>query len=103
MTRYKVGHGFSFSIDRSPSGGIWLDKGEWEALREHNFHDELHLIFTLPWQNKVRRAESQEKLDQLLRDRIGAEAVKKAQDFRDWMEAQPDQSAIMAFLQRSQR
>lgn len=103
MTRYKVGHGFSFSIDRSPSGGIWLDKGEWEALREHNFHDELHLIFTLPWQNKVRRAESQEKLDQLLRDRIGAEAVEKAQDFRDWMEAQPDQSAIMAFLQRSQR
>ncbi|GHC62642.1 zf-TFIIB domain-containing protein [Roseibacillus persicicus] len=32
MLRYKVGHGFSFTIDRSPSGGIWLDRGEWEAL-----------------------------------------------------------------------
>lgn len=103
MTRYRVGHGFNFSIDRSPSGGIWFDKGEWEALREHNFHDELHLIFTLPWQNKVRRSESQNKLEELLRDRIGVEAFEKAQDFRDWLTTQPEQAAIMAFLQNGLR
>ena len=33
MQRFKVGHGFSFYLDRSPSGSIWLDKGEWEALK----------------------------------------------------------------------
>jgi hypothetical protein len=46
MTRYKVGHGFKFTIDRSVTGGIWLDAGEWDALRQRNFHDELNLIFT---------------------------------------------------------
>ncbi len=54
MQRFKVGHGFSFYLDRSPSGSIWFDKGEWEALRERQFHDELHLIFTAPWQRDIR-------------------------------------------------
>ena len=32
MTRYRVGHGQSFRVERSHTGGIWLDGGEWEAL-----------------------------------------------------------------------
>jgi len=30
-----------------------VDSGEWKALRARNFHDELHLIFTAPWQKRV--------------------------------------------------
>ena len=99
MMRYKVGHGFSFSIDRSPNGGIWFDQGEWEALRAHNFHDELHLIFTLPWQNKVRRAISEERLNEILKKRIGSEAFEKTNNFREWLQKQPEQNAIIAYLQ----
>ena len=34
LLRYRVGHGLQFHIDRSPTtGGVWLDKGEWEALK----------------------------------------------------------------------
>ena len=98
MLRYKVGHGFSFAIDRSPTGGLWFDRGEWEALRVHNLHDELHLIFTLPWQNKVRRAEKEERLQQLLRERIGDEAFQKTITFRNWLATQPDKSPILALL-----
>jgi hypothetical protein len=43
LLRYRVGHGFQFHIDRSPvTGGVWLDKGEWEALKSRG----LHLAFT---------------------------------------------------------
>lgn len=98
MLRYKVGHGFPFAIDRSPTGGIWFDKGEWEALRARNFHDELHLIFTLPWQKKVRRAEKEEVLTSLLRERIGEEAYEKTIAFRDWLATQPDAAPILALL-----
>ena len=98
MLRFKVGHGFSFTIDRSPTGGVWFDKGEWEALRARNFHDEIHLIFTLPWQNKVRRLASKERLNQALITRIGEPSFEKATEFKTWLHSQEERSAILAFL-----
>ena len=39
LLRYRVGHGLQFHIDRSPAtGGVWLDKGEWEALKSKGLH-----------------------------------------------------------------
>ncbi|MEM7388195.1 MAG: zf-TFIIB domain-containing protein, partial [Verrucomicrobiota bacterium] len=53
LTRYKVGHGLGFSIDRSSlTGGVWLDKGEWERLKEKDLHRQLHLIFTQSYQSR---------------------------------------------------
>ncbi len=68
MQRYSVGHGFAFHIDRSPSGSLWFDKGEWEALKKRQYHDDLHLIFTSPWQDKVR-AERKAKAERAVRAR----------------------------------
>lgn len=101
MLRYKVGHGFSFTIDRSPTGAIWLDAGEWNALRDHHFHDELHLIFTLPWQRRVRQEGTTQALSENLRNRIGEESLTKVSDFKAWLQAQDEQSAILAFLRDS--
>ncbi|MGJ8724751.1 MAG: hypothetical protein ACSHYB_09360 [Roseibacillus sp.] len=101
MLRYQVGHGFTFTIDRSPTGGIWLDKGEWEALRSHNFHDELHLIFTLPWQRSVRQEASAQAVIDNLKNRIGEDSLTKVLEFKTWLEAEDEESAILAFLQHS--
>jgi hypothetical protein len=72
MTKYKVGHGFRFTIDRSLTGGAWLDAGEWEALRGRNFRDEIHFIFTDPWQ---RRDESAEWERSRLAERVGRDLL----------------------------
>jgi hypothetical protein len=77
MSRFKVGHGFSFSINRSITGGIWLDQGEWEALRERNFHDEIHLVFTAPWQKQVRTARAQALYEETLKSALGAELLNR--------------------------
>src|SRR5262245_58234568 len=53
LVRYQVGHGFRFHLDRSPrTGGIWLDAGEWEALKSKGLHDELHFIFSSSYQHR---------------------------------------------------
>lgn len=103
MQRYRVGHGFKFAIDRSPTGGIWLDSGEWAALRERNFHDELHLMFTLPWQRKARLEEQEEQLNQLLMERVGKEAFQRAVDFKNWLKSEPEATSLLAFVSNGMR
>lgn len=98
MTRYRVGHGLDFSIDRSPTGGIWLDQGEWEALRAHGLHRELHYIFTSSYQHKRIDEEADAKLREHFRERIGADRLEKADEFRDWLAAQPNAWDILCYV-----
>ena len=100
MTRYKIGHGFPFSIDRSINGGIWLDAGEWEALRDRQFHDELHLVFTSPWQRAVRLNESESSLRLRLRERLGAELADRLIALKEQLADHPSRPQALAFLMR---
>jgi len=50
---YRVGRGTNIVIDRCEAcNGVWFDKNEWEALRQKQFHDEIHLVFSSFWQRK---------------------------------------------------
>jgi len=100
MQRFKVGHGFSFYLDRSPSGSIWLDKGEWEALKQRQFHDELHLIFTAPWQSKVRQRQRQEVERRILEERLGSQLLGKLDDLRSELAEHEHRQLAVAYLQR---
>jgi hypothetical protein len=100
MQRYKVGHGFSFYLDRSPSGSIWLDKGEWQALKDRQFHDELHLIFTAPWQDKVRAEQRKEVERELLVAKFGSELLGKIDELRDELSEHEHRAFALAYLQR---
>ena len=100
MQRYKVGHGFSFYLDRSPSGSIWLDKGEWQALKDRQFHDELHLVFTAPWQDKVRAERSKEVERELLVAKFGSELLAKIEELRDELSEHEHRAFALAYLQR---
>jgi hypothetical protein len=127
MMRYKVGHGFGFSVDRSVAG-IWFDAQEWEALRARNFHDEVHLIMTSPWQSDLRREALQAVINEkaaahaaqppapkwqpmgvnaALQARyaelLGPEALAKADEFRTWLSQQPHRREILAYLQQDRR
>jgi Zn-finger nucleic acid-binding protein len=99
MTRYKVGHGADFRIDRSVTGGIWLDPGEWEALLAGNLHHELHLIFTAQWQKAIRQEQKSAAHEAMLRDRLGDELFGKAAALREELASHPARAAALAFLQ----
>ncbi len=98
MQRYKVGNDFPFTIDRSPTGGIWLDHGEWEALKARNFHDELHLIFTLPWQNKTRRKGIEQALVERLRNDLGDTLFTTINDLKQQLAETPHREKAIAYL-----
>ena len=100
MLRCKVGYGFPFSIDRSVTGGIWLDAGEWEALRARHFHDELHLIFTAPWQAAVRHEAARKAEHDLLQSRLGVDLLTKIENLKAQLAEHPHRNAALAYLQR---
>ena len=101
MSRCRVGHGFDFSIDRSPHGSIWLDAGEWEALRDRQFHDELHLVFTAPWQREVRHQDFEESEKKRLEERLGAELLEKIEQLRELLAEHPDRDMALALINRT--
>src|SRR6478609_3735161 len=98
MSRFKVGHGFTFSIDRSITGGVWLDGGEWEALRQRNFHDEIHLVFTAPWQKHVRTAHAQATYEETLRSALGADLLDRLTALRSELMDHPHRNLALAYL-----
>lgn len=83
----------------STCGGVWLDKNEWNALEAKHLHDEIHRIFSTAWQKEVRREHVADRLDQVYRNRFGAETYTRVNEIRDWLEGQPQREAPQAFLQ----
>ncbi len=98
MMRYRVGHGKPFRVDRSRTGGIWLDGGEWEALKAGNLHHSIHRIFTAPWQQAVRHQALDETLHAQLRERLGAELFARLMALRKELAAHPHREAALALL-----
>lgn len=99
MTRYRVGHGLPFRIDRSMTGGVWLDAGEWEALKAGGLHRNLHLVFTAPWQKAVRDAEVVGRYEKRLREHLGDQFFNRLEAIRDEIWAHPSSAEALAFLQ----
>jgi len=99
LLRYRVGHGLPFHLDRSPAtGGVWLDKGEWEALKSRGLHVTLHLIFTAAYQRQVRSSEHVARLTETFRDRIGAADFSKVAEFGAWVAHHPKGRDICCYL-----
>lgn len=102
LHRYRVGQGLPFRIDRSPkTGGIWLDEGEWQALKSKGLHDQLHLIFTAPYQRHLRTTDLQRTFLTAVEERLGTEDFQKVTEFKSWMSHHPEASYILSFLQES--
>lgn len=103
MMRYRVGHGLLFRVDRSATGGVWLDAGEWEALHAGGLHRNLHRVFTAPWQKAVRDADQSAKYDQRLEERLGKEFHARLEAIRQEIWAHPSSAEALAYLQRKPR
>lgn len=99
LVRYRVGDGLSFQLDRSPkTGGVWLDAGEWDALKSKGLHEQLHLIFSAPYQKRVRSELFNAQLQDQFRQRIGATDFERVSEFKSWLKAHPKRRDILACL-----
>lgn len=99
MLRFKMGNGFDFYVDRSRTGGVWLDAGEWEALRERQFHDEIHLVFTEPWQRKAREEAIKQNTQERLEERFESELLGEMDAIKAKLRNHPYRAYALAYLE----
>lgn len=98
MHRYDVGHGTAVTLDQcAHCDGIWFDPNEWQALKGRHLHDEVHLVFTAPWQAQVRKTASIERLTQIYQTRFGADFA-RLQEIHTWLHQHPKKNDLLAFL-----
>ena len=107
LVRHKVGHGVSFCVDRcGRCGDIWLDGGEWELLKVHGLHDDLHRIFSNAWQREVKQQERSEQyrrtVERVLSDKLAVccsdADVTKVRRFCAWLDTHPQRNELFAFV-----
>ena len=99
LTRFKVGHGVSFSLDRCGNcNGVWLDQGEWGGLRARGLHDNVHEMFGTAWQAEVRTQAQREVTENQFRRQLGPD-FERVNLFGRWLAEHPRASELIAYLQ----
>lgn len=99
LSRYKVGRGTGFTLDRCGGcGGIWFDRNEWQVLKSRNLHDDVHTIFTAFWQSEVRKEETRKNLDHMYLMKFGAQDYAEIKRIRAWLDERPRRTELLAYL-----
>jgi Zn-finger nucleic acid-binding protein len=99
MARLRVASDLEFSVDHcGQCNGVWLDRGEWEALVARNLHDKINSFCTEPWQTRLRAEETRYALDRLYLAKFGADDYARLQEMRRWLATHPLRSMILAYL-----
>jgi Zn-finger nucleic acid-binding protein len=99
LTRRPVGRGLDFSLDRCGTcGGLWFDKNEWQVLKRHGLHEEVHFIFSAAWQAQVAKADKTRAYEERLQRLLGTEEFARAVEVRQWLQAHPHRNSLLAFL-----
>ncbi len=99
MRKFRISAASSHKLDYSAAvGGLWLDNGEWELLKQEGLAGHLNAIFTQAWQNKVRQDNSMGNFGDIYQDKFGQQTYQKVKEFRDWLGAQPNRAELRAYL-----
>jgi Zn-finger nucleic acid-binding protein len=99
LIRFKVSHEIDFSLDRcGKCGGIWFDSKEWEILKSHGWHDDIHRIFSRPWQAEILRQEHQKNRERILIEKFGMEDLAEVRRIKSWLNNHPHKQELYAFL-----
>lgn len=99
MVKYLVGHGFNFTLDQCGGcKGIWLDRNEWEALKERNLHDDVHAMFTAFWQAEALKERRRKHLEEIYISRFGADDYAEITRIRAWLDGRPNKHELVAYL-----
>jgi Zn-finger nucleic acid-binding protein len=101
MRYYPVGHGVAFGIDKcSTCGGVWLNDGEWAALKARGFHLKIHAVSSDIWQAAVERDQRAEHEAAAMQRRLGPVDFAELTRIVEWLRQNPHRAEILAHLQR---
>lgn len=99
LRKYKVASTIDFQLDRcSNCNGAWLDKNEWQVLHAAGLHDEIHFIFTQPWQKHIQNEVAARKFETIYLERFGEEDYARIKELRRWLQEHPNRNMLIAYL-----
>jgi Zn-finger nucleic acid-binding protein len=101
LARAKVGMKTPFYVERCLScGGIWCDRGEWEALEVMGLHVAIEQLFSSEWQVLSREREHLAMEKQATVDRLGEELASRVFELAEALEKHPSGDFGVAYLMR---
>lgn len=99
MLKYRISKDQQHMLDLSPDiNGIWLDKGEWDLLKQEGLAMHLNAIFTDPWQRKIRSGKTREVFESLYEDVFGEQDYENLKDVRKWIYSKANKAEYLAYL-----
>jgi Zn-finger nucleic acid-binding protein len=99
MQKYRISHNSGHYLDYSASvGGVWLDSGEWEYLKEHNLAGSLNKVFTTQWQKSIRADSARITFSEIYKDKFGEETYAKAKEIREWLNNHPSKADLRSYI-----
>lgn len=100
LRRYRILPDSTFSLDHCHQcNGMWFDRDEWATLETRNLHDDLNLVFTQGWQQKLRGEESHRQMEAIYQGKFSPQDYARIQEIRQWLTIHPQRAALLAFLQ----
>lgn len=98
MTKYKISKDTEHRLDLSPSiNAVWIDKGEWELLKEAGLASSINSIFTDHWQEDIRAGESSDIMSAIYQRKFG-DQYKEIKAFRELISDKQYRSSAVAYL-----
>ena len=98
MTKYRIAADTEHRLDLSPSiNAVWLDKGEWDLLKEKGLANNLNEIFTSHWQRGIREAETAEMLEGMYFKKFG-DRYSEVKAFKDVIKDMKNKAEVVAYL-----
>lgn len=99
MTKYQVGPTTDHYLDLcSACDEAWLDKGEWQLLKQLDLQGKLPKIFTDAWQRNIRKARHEIALNERYQKILGAEDFARAHEFKQWLYQSAHKEDIKQYL-----
>lgn len=99
MRKLRLSSNTVHRIDYSASvGGVWLDKGEWELLKEEGLAGSLNSVLTAHWQRNVRLDSTKDNFSEIYKDKFGQDSYDKVKELRGWLAEQSNKADLRAYL-----
>jgi Zn-finger nucleic acid-binding protein len=99
MRKLRLSSNTVHRIDYSASvGGVWLDKGEWELLREEGLAGSLNSVLTAHWQRNIRLDSTKDNFSEIYKDKFGQDSYDKVKELRAWLAVQSNKADLRAYL-----
>lgn len=99
MRKFRISKDNDHRIDYSVRvGGVWLDRGEWDLLKNEGIAGCLNAVLTEQWQQKIREDKARDSFEELYTQKFGSKDYARLKEIRTWLEHHPLKADMRSYL-----